>query len=163
MHNISLCTDKQHSKVTILRQPPIPNQLLSFEPRRQTTVVICTILRHFRDPIITHQRPSRGESLKGGRDDKRRTRRSKRGNHGPANPAFGETRQSRLVDDGRVRTLIAIFGHHEQILAPLATPEADDGEEPHIHQEASPFPIAKPRPLEVFQRLQEGNHHCWPN
>ena len=41
------------------------------------------------------------------------------------------------MDDGGVRTLIAIFGHPEQILAPLAIPEADDGEEPHIHREAT--------------------------
>jgi hypothetical protein len=32
------------------------------------------------------------------------------------------------MDDGRVRTLIVIFGHHEQILAPFAILEADDGE-----------------------------------
>ena len=41
------------------------------------------------------------------------------------------------MDDGGVRTLIAIFGHPEQILAPLAIPEADDSEEPHIHGEAN--------------------------
>ena len=41
------------------------------------------------------------------------------------------------MDDGGARTLIAIFGHPEQILAPLAIPEADDGEEPHIHREAT--------------------------
>jgi hypothetical protein len=136
---MSLCTDKQHSQVTILQQPPIPKQLLSFEPRRQTTIVICTVLRHFWDQIVTHQCPTRGGSLKGGRDDKRRTRRSKRGDHGPASPAFGETRKSRLMDDGGVKTIIAIFGHDEQILAPLAIPKADDGKEPHIHCEDSPL------------------------
>jgi hypothetical protein len=54
------------------------------------------------------------------------------------------------MDDGRVRTLIAIFRHHEQILAPLAIPEADDGEVSHIHREASPMPIGKPRSPEVL-------------
>ena len=95
--------------------------------------MICTVLKHFQDLVDTRQRPSREGSLEGGRDDKRRMRRSKRGDHGPTNPAFGETRQSRLMDDGRVRTLIVIFGHREQIQAPFAIPEADKGEEPHLH------------------------------
>ena len=71
--------------------------------------MICTILKHFQDLVDTHQLPSREGSLEGGTDGKRRMRGSKRGDHGPANPAFGETRQSRLMDDGRVSTLVAIF------------------------------------------------------
>ena len=48
------------------------------------------------------QRPLREGSLKGGRSIERRTGRSKRGDHGPANPAYDEARQSENEDDNKV-------------------------------------------------------------
>jgi hypothetical protein len=44
------------------------------------------------------------ESLKGGRPNKRRMRRSKREDH-LVNLTFGKTKQSRIMDDGGVKTL----------------------------------------------------------
>jgi hypothetical protein len=44
-------------------------------------------MEHNRDPVVVRQRPLSGGSLKGGRTDKRRTRRSKRGDHSLADPA----------------------------------------------------------------------------
>ena len=43
-------------------------------------------LKHIQDPIDALRRPIRGGSLKGGRAGDRRTRKSKRGDHGLANP-----------------------------------------------------------------------------
>ena len=51
--------------------------------------------------------PLRGGSLKRGRAGDRRTRRSKRGDHGLANPAFGETMESRILDGDEGKTLAA--------------------------------------------------------
>ena len=64
-------------------------------------------LKHIQDPIDALRRPLRGGSLRGGRAGDRRTRRSKRGDHGLANPAFGETMESRILDGDEERTLVA--------------------------------------------------------
>ena len=71
------------------------------------TDVITSSLKHIQDPIDALRRPLRGGVLKGGRTDDRRTRRSKRGDHGLANPAFGETMESRILDGDEERTLVA--------------------------------------------------------
>jgi len=64
-------------------------------------------LKHIQDPIDALRRPLRGGSLRGGRAGDRRTRRSKRGDHGLANPAFGETMESRILDGDEGKTLAA--------------------------------------------------------
>ena len=55
-------------------------------------------LKHIQDPIDALRRPLRGGSLRGGRAGDRRTRRSKREDHGLANPAFDETMESRILE-----------------------------------------------------------------
>jgi len=69
--------------------------------------VIASSLKHIQDPIDALRHPLRGGSLKGGRTDDRRTRRSKRRDHGLANPAFGETMESRILDGDEGKTLAA--------------------------------------------------------
>lgn len=69
--------------------------------------MIASSLKHIQDPIDALRRPLRGGSLKGGRTDDRRTRRSKTGDHGLANPAFGETMESRILDGDEGKTLAA--------------------------------------------------------
>ena len=64
-------------------------------------------LKHIQDLIDALRRPLRGGSLRGGRAGDRRMRRSKRGDHGLANPAFGETMESRILDGDEERTLVA--------------------------------------------------------
>jgi len=64
-------------------------------------------MKHIQDPIDALRRPLRGGILKGGRAGDRRTRRSKRGDHGLANPAFGETMKSRILDSDEGKTLAA--------------------------------------------------------
>ena len=71
------------------------------------TVVITSSMKHTQDPIDALRRPLRGEILKGGRAVERRTRRSKRGDHGLANPAFGGTMKSRILDGDEGKTFVA--------------------------------------------------------
>ena len=68
------------------------------------TVVITSSLKHIQDPIDTLRHPLRGEILKGWRAGDRRTRRSKRGDLGLANLAFGEMMESRILygDEGKI-------------------------------------------------------------
>ena len=78
-----------------------------------------------------------------------------RGDHGPANPAFGETRQSRLMDVGGVSTLVAIFwaprtntgtnGHTSgrQLESPTNGPANPAFGEPHLHLKE---PLERPPP-----------------
>jgi hypothetical protein len=78
---------------------------LSQDDRRQPW---CTSSMEFiRDPIAFHLCRWRGGSLKGWRTDDWRMRRSKRGDHGPVNPAYGEKMQSRNMKEIRARTLLA--------------------------------------------------------
>ena len=64
-------------------------------------------MEFIRDPIAFHLRPWRGESLKGWRKDDWRTRRSKRGDHGPVHLAYGEKMQSRNLKKIRAGTVVA--------------------------------------------------------
>jgi hypothetical protein len=66
--------------------------------------------------------------------------------------------KSRLMDDGRVRALIVIFGQHEQILAPFAIPETDDGEQPHIHLDEGPLLPYGGKPRDILWRPVAQSH-----
>ena len=69
--------------------------------------MIASSLKHIQDPIDALRRPLRGGSLRGGRAGDRRTRRSKRGDLGLANLAFGEMMESRILDGDKGKTLAA--------------------------------------------------------
>jgi hypothetical protein len=56
-------------------------------------------MEHIQDPIVDPQTPFEERNLKRGRTDKRRTKRSKRRDHGLATRHFDETMQPRNMDE----------------------------------------------------------------
>ena len=90
------------TKHVVVRRPMIPSwdfnstksiPQATVKYRVEVTDDSCksSSLRHIQAPIDALRRPLRGGSLRGGRAGDRRTRRSKRGDHVLANPAFDET------------------------------------------------------------------------